>query len=458
MVRESRKTHRYSVNLTTEFVYQDNKGTCDVLNISHNGLLLKMPMKLRQNETVALNFDLNDFSASVDVVVAYTHRSYAGVILKEENESLSKALYQHFQNNWYAIDNSPKTTFFNSNLWDNALQQSFSNVSCNFISSASVPLSNNGITLYEINSLLTGKRLTTFPFHSFSELIVDNADEMERIIQNTISYARKKNIHRIEISALTRKYDQLFQKYGFYTNRYYFLPILELQESYAALCSKYKKNFLNNLTYIKRKIKKELQLEFVVSNETENLSGFYKLLLHEHKKKHSNIPPPFDFLKNLMDMDKTGQSTKLFVLKENGSIVAGALILFHENTAHYGWSAVDLNYEKWSVLTYLVDRVIEYLCDSGVESFCLGPVSPHNKGLLFFKSRWGAKFYQPHVYTLLTGNQTNKALDEAKDFKTCRKFVHYLPDFIFNILIKKVYKHLAEVLMVLMTGEYLASI
>lgn len=343
---------------------------------------------------------------------------------------------------WDSFENSAGSTFFNTRLWCSTLLQSYSNIEPCWVQ----PLKSfhtGGILLFKVKSLFTGTRLTTVPFHCYSETIGNDEQQMETQIKAILEYCREFRISQVEISSIHHQFDSIFKKNGFSISDYYISPVIELNRSYPSVCSRYKKHFAANLLYSKRKIEKSLQLEFMDASPKEYLHHFYRLLLHQHKTKHNNLLPPESFYRNLFQADKTGANAKLFILRDRGKVIAGAVLLLHQKTAYYGWSASDMKYEKWSVSTYFLDRIIEFFCEAGYSHFDLSPVSPLNEGLVFFKTRWGSQLIRPHIYTYCFREKVHQTLDEARDYKTIRRLLRFLPNPFYRLLTFFGYKHLA---------------
>ena len=345
---------------------------------------------------------------------------------------------------WDTFVKESDSTVYDTCLWQNALQFTFDNIQNHRYVIKDHRTILAGISLFETQGFLSARKLINDPFHLYNTVLCRNEDHFVALIEYLTTLAKRNYIDYVELVAADDRFAAAFRRYGFRQSQYYYVPLLKLTESYNETFKNYKKQFRTNLRKIVSNIEKDSNFEFVNATSEESLRQFSRILLLECKNKHYNFPPPFKLFKRLFEAPNQLIDVQLYSITYRNKIVAGSIILFHKNTAYYAWSAVDLKLEPKAVATYLLDRVIQSLFKNNrkITLFNLGLVSPYNKGLLFFKSRWGCKMTRPYVFTLNLNSKPFVRLDASKSMLKARTLVKYIPAPVFGKMAGIFYKYL----------------
>lgn len=134
-----------------------------------------------------------------------------------------------------------------------------------------------------------------------------------------------------------------------------------------------------------------MQISFATTDK--EVTDFYCLCIAVSHKKTFNFQYTNDFLQYLLDFnDKKNVEAKLFLVKIENEIAAGAFILRVGTHCHYMWGAVDRKYSKLRVGEFVQWSVIEWACENNCVLYDLEGIDEiNNPGVAAFKKKMGGE-------------------------------------------------------------------
>lgn len=271
------------------------------------------------------------------------------------------------------LNNCSEATIYHTPEWKQFLEKTFGYKSHYLFAKDNFGDIVGFLPLFYIKSKLTGNRLCSLPFSHTCGMLGDGSAS-SRLITEAISIFEGSNAKYIEIKDYVDSYN--FQKQNSFSTY-----IIDISKDIDELWG----NLSSNARRATRKSKKI----GVVVRSTRNyndLKQFYEL--NCMTKKNIGVPAhPWIFFKNLFDIFQDNVS--LYVVEYNKEMIAGGIRFFYRDTVIGGYSASNPKYVDLNPYNALNWETIEYACKNGYKYYDLGRVSYDNKGLMFFKSRWG---------------------------------------------------------------------
>lgn len=128
----------------------------------------------------------------------------------------------------------------------------------------------------------------------------------------------------------------------------------------------------------------------------KDVVDFYLLCVSVSQKKAFHFQYSQLFLQYLLDhSNESGVEAKLFLVKLNNEIAAGAFILRVGKSCHYMWGAVDKKYSKFRVGEFIQWSVIEWACEKNCALYDLEGINEiQNPGVAAFKKKMGGEVVQ----------------------------------------------------------------
>lgn len=331
----------------------------------------------------------------------------------------------------------PLGTIYHTSQWMNVIEQSFPHITGQIIV---IRNSRNEITaglpVYLVDSWLTGRRLVSAPFATIFDPLVNNATELQFILDSIISLYKKYQCNYVEIR--TQKNVSLFDDNKFFKlvkfYKYHYIKLIEPEEL--------KKRFYR--TSVRRSITRSLKydLKFIVSEEKSALKLFYDI--YAKTRKRLGLPvQPFNFFINLLQILSKINGISILLAQKNANTIAGVIAFKYKDSFSLEYGGYDLSFNKFYPNHFLYWNAITFAYSEGYKIFDFGRTAANNKGLIDFKSRWGTevvdlpKFFYPASYSLKDENR-----DLSLQYRIARKVFKNAPLSIAAILSQWIYKHM----------------
>lgn len=259
------------------------------------------------------------------------------------------------------------------------------------------------LPLFQIDSRLTGNRLTSLPYSYICGAIGDSEYVIRLLINESIKLYDKLNCDYIDL----RYAESSIALSEFYEDTHYSTYILELSSNIDEVWKKLDKS---SVRWAINKAKKDgVQIR---KGRTLHDFELFNNLNQKSKRNHGVPAHPLNFLKNIhTNMDNGFVS--LYLAEFDDKAIAGIVTLNFKDAIIYAYGASDDDYLKYRPNNLLVWKAIEDCCENGFKSFDFGRTSPDNTGLIQFKRRWGTTekkvfyYYYPETPNLSSNDRVS---------------------------------------------------
>ena len=264
-------------------------------------------------------------------------------------------------------------------------------------------------------------KLVSIPYSHYVEPLYDDSHILDTLLSKAIELSKKMNVGYIEIKA---PIDNVM----YVESSNYYLSNLSLSDDLERIFKKIKPS-------TRRNIKKAEKEGLIVhsSNKREDYKIFYNLMVETRKRQGVPVYPLL-FFYNLFQFLKLSQKCLYLTYKDNLPI-AGILMLYHGNTAIYGYGASVNDKENLRLRPneLLFWTAIKDAHENGFNCFDFGITHKKNSGLLRFKSQWGAITSQMrYSYFLHKSKKVPEQKREGLLFITASGFLKRLPKTLFK--------------------------
>jgi len=294
-----------------------------------------------------------------------------------------------------------------------------------------------GIPAFYVNSLFSGRKITSMPFNFYPPLIgSDNNDvAMESLIRQAKSMGGKCYVEFKSFSDISPEFRHLYDIQTIQPSR---VSLLTLEGEYEEQRKKYQKRFSQKLsTHWKKSVEMNIKIES--ARTFEELKEWYMILLKLYRDKHKMIAQPFRLFEKLIMIHEEQDFSDLLIAKIQDNIIGGIVILKDKMIWEYSWGATLEKYNHLGVNKLLLDYAIQKAILARARIFGFGSSSPTDKNLRFFKSRWGS---EEHTIYYHYWNYTPKEIDLNSSYLTVRNLYSKLPLFILAHLPNLIIPHL----------------
>jgi CelD/BcsL family acetyltransferase involved in cellulose biosynthesis len=328
----------------------------------------------------------------------------------------------------------PQASLFHSIPWLESLQRTYGYEPVALTTSQpNEPLA-NAVVLCRVESWLTGRRLVSLPFSDHcAPLLRDPLDQ--RVLLDALQREALNGSWRyIELRPLEPipcepPHCQPSAEYAFHT--------LDLRPSFETLFKNLHKNS------IQRKIQRAERegLLYQERSGTTLLAPFYRLLVLT-RRRHQVPPQPKAWFRNLCHC--FGDALKIRIALWQGRPVAGMLTVRFKDALVYKYGASDARYNKLGGMHLLYWRSIQDAKNSGLRIFDLGRADADQKGLITFKSRWGASQAKLTYFRLTADTNAMHLFDPASSdwkMRLAKRAFEHAPSSVLAVLGKALYRH-----------------
>jgi hypothetical protein len=235
------------------------------------------------------------------------------------------------------------------------------------------------VPFMEIKSILTGPRAVSLPFTDYCEPIIEEERPFPEVLQTLIGYGKKAGWKSLEIRGGAQHFADAAPASSFYSH------ILDLSKGEKSMFPQFRDSTRRN---IQKAVKGGIRITF--NDTSESIAEFYRLNCLT-RKKHGLPPQPRFFFKKIYEHILAPGRGSVALADYNGATVAAALYVHFGKKAMYKYGASDSAYQHLRPNNLIMWEAIRRYSAEGYDSFCFGRTEPENKGLLQFKSGWGAQ-------------------------------------------------------------------
>lgn len=318
-------------------------------------------------------------------------------------------------------------TFFHSSQWSNLISKTYDYKPIYYILKHDKRMT-AVFPLMEIKSFLTGKRAVSLPFSDFSNPLVEDYSQFDKLFKTITENGKSRNWKHIDLKGYRELLPKNIPSYLEYEH------ILELNGDEEVLFSAF-----NDST--KRNIRKAVKSNVKVfkSQTKESVDQFFKLNSLT-RKRHGLPPQPYSFFLNLYKTLIKPGSGFIFLAEYQNKIIAGAVYLHFGKKALYKYGASDLNYQNVRANNLVMWEAVKYYNSNKYTEFSFGKTEPDNEGLRRFKNGWSPQEIGSYSY------RYNLTEDKFLNFSTQtsgfhNKIFENLPLPVLNMFGSLAYKH-----------------
>ncbi len=154
------------------------------------------------------------------------------------------------------------------------------------------------------------------------------------------------------------------------------------------------KNLDKQFRYDVRRAEKE-GVRVETTRDAADVEAFYKLCDSISRRKGFGLHGSPALMLHLLNNNTANDvDSRLFVVRENGKICAGAFIIRCGDNVHYLWGAVDRAYSKLRAGEAVQWKVIEWALENHCKQYDLEGIDlKKNPGTYHFKKKLGAKLW-----------------------------------------------------------------
>jgi CelD/BcsL family acetyltransferase involved in cellulose biosynthesis len=286
-----------------------------------------------------------------------------------------------------------------------------------------------------VRSKLTGTRLVSLPFSSYSDPLVEDREDFSRLLDETINELEHTSASYFELRCF-RNIDSIKDE-RLTNHNYYKTHILAIEEGFKNISQLFHKDCI--VRSIKKALKSGVAIKLGCSEQ--DLKKFY--VLHGMTRKRQGFPiQPYEFFRNIWEIMSPLGFFNLLLAEYDKKIVAGLVLFKFKDTVSFEHGASIPKFLSVRPNHLLLSKAIEIACSQGYRYFDLGKTPPENKGLLDFKRRWGARMYDvPYFY--YPRNQGIMSLEQKSiKHRLLLTIGKYAPFYFAKILGRIAYHHL----------------
>lgn len=275
------------------------------------------------------------------------------------------------------IETNEKATIYHHPAWLRALEKSFGHEVYYLLIQNSSKSIDGILPLMVINSPLTGRRITSLPFSTYCDPIIN-----EESLQQVLRFLKEQfgRYNNFEMRTLSDFQDKLT---NFQINSDYCTHILELNDSLDKTFLKFHPTSVR--ASIRRAEKNNLSINWDTSKL--NLKIFYQLELQLRKRRL--LPPiPFNFFKNVFEECSKFNLISIPVIYKDKLPIAAGLILHFKDKFYLEYTASKKRYLNFYPNHKLFFEVIKKAHNSGAKYVDFGRTDLTNFSLMTFKEKW----------------------------------------------------------------------
>lgn len=320
-----------------------------------------------------------------------------------------------------------KYSFFHTSHWAQVLQESY-NYKPIYLSIFEGNRIAALLPMMEINSILTGKRGVSLPFSDECEPLFHNEAAFGEISNYGLEYGRSSGWKTIEIRG------GQMQNHERPVHKTFVGHTLQLAENEEQVFKSFRSSTKRN---IKKAAKQGVCVN--ISHSLESLTAFYRLNCVT-RREHGLPPQPFNFFKKIFEHIINKQQGLVVTATYQAKIIAASVYFHIGKKALYKYGASLKSFQHLRANNLVMWEAIKWFCHNGFDSFTFGRTAPGNKGLLQFKSGWGAEeeHLQYFKYDLSTESYVGNDSDNSPAHYP---IIKYLPIPVLRLMGNILYKH-----------------
>lgn len=276
------------------------------------------------------------------------------------------------------VRSHPDSSIFHLSGWAEVLKRAYG-FTPQYILSIDKSILRFALPLFEIRSLLTGRRGVSLPFSDYCDPLAAEKESAFAILPWLIDYGKARGWAYTELR--TRKELPV----GVPPSESYFRHELELQPDPDQLLRIFRDSTVRNI----RKAKKE-GVEVRIDVSVEGVREFYRLNCLT-RREHGLPPQPYRFFTLLHEHLMSKGFGFIVLAEKKGVAIAGNLYLHFGNRSYFKYGASDRRYQYIRANNLVMWKAIQWYAEKDFRTLCFGKTALFHDGLRQFKTGWGAR-------------------------------------------------------------------
>jgi hypothetical protein len=290
------------------------------------------------------------------------------------------------------VDRTEEASIYHHSCWKAVIERTFAPRSY-YLAIEDGPNSVKwGMPFFLKRSLVTGNALMSLPFSDYCDVLAKDEEEFQALWKRALAIAGENGARYIELR--TRAGCGMSpERYGLVKGKTYLNHYLETG---------------SDLEYLEKKvIEKSYKYDIrqavrngVVCTPATSVSDMKKYygLYVATRTRHGLPPMPYAFFRNVWEVLRPSGMLHLFLARWEEKVIAGIVLLRHGDCMYALSNSSDARFLEKKPNHLLWWRGIQLAVELGVKGVDFGRTSLDNKGLQFFKRRWGTRELEIHHY------------------------------------------------------------
>ena len=323
------------------------------------------------------------------------------------------------------VEDHPLGTIYHLSGWKRVIESSFKHISgtviviCNKSGQLEA-----GLPVYLVKSWFTGNRIVSAPFALYCDPLVSEEGQFLKMISYLQELKRKWNASYFEIrmSPMFAYKNSCICESETGISVSNKTHVLDLDKSPDELMMSFGKDVVQSIARANRK-----KLVLKIGESHDDLKVFYSLLVLSRKRL--GLPPiPYLFYESLWNVFKPSEQLKLFFTLYHGQVISTKLFLAYKSSFYSEYTGDLIQYRKFRPNHFLEWEAIKHASSCGYSQYNFGRTAINNKGLMFYKGRWGTVTHElPKIFYPKDFGLKEDGKEASIQYKIVSKIIGRLP-------------------------------
>lgn len=277
----------------------------------------------------------------------------------------------------------PDGSIFHTSAWLAALRDTYGYKSLVLTTTPPRKPLENGVVFCLVDSWLTGSRLVSLPFADHCQPLVNDASELDTLLQFTRERFTRDRLRYIELRPLTRAPLSSDTPEDFTRSARFAFHLLDVRPDPETLMHSFHRTSVREA--IRRAKRKGITVE---SGRSEALlQALYDIRLVTRRRQ--KLPPqPMTWYRNLVR--RFGDNSTVWVAMFEGKPIAALFTIAYKQTLVFKHGGSDERFNHLGSTPYVYWHAIQYAKSIGATTIDFGRSDLATPGLILFKDHWGA--------------------------------------------------------------------
>jgi Acetyltransferase (GNAT) domain len=328
----------------------------------------------------------------------------------------------------------PRASVFHTSSWLECLQRTYGYEP--FVLTTSAPGSDltNGLVFCRVKSFLSGDRLVSVPFADHCDPLFERVEDVHSMLDWLGHKLGPGAGKQVELRPRNGAALGLTEHTQFRAGQQFHLHVLDLRPELEQIAGAFDRDS------VQRRLRRVARHDLIYEegNSPGLLKKFYRLQVLT-RRRHQLPPQPLQWFSNLLAL--LGDRAKIRVVSTADQPVASILTLTYNQAVTYKYGCSDARHNRLAGTTFLLWAAIREAKGSRAHTFDMGRSDMDNRGLIAFKSHWGAADV-PLTYWQYPASSASPSQLWSKGKRAGGYVASMLPDFLLVLLGRVLYRHM----------------